>query len=261
MFQDNQKIAIEMSFLPKLKNARLVCGLPGSGYVGKLAVDYLIDKLHASKFADIYSSSFPPQVSIQQDGTVDLIKNSLYFCKNNNHDFIFLTGDAQPVSAHGEYILADKILNMCKKLSIDSIYTLAAYITGKFVKQPKVFGTCTQLKAIEIFSNYGISRMNKGSITGMNGVIIGIAKKNQMSGTCLLGETSGYVVDALASKALLEVLCNMLNIDLDMSDLKKRAIDTEKIIKTIESQISQVSQDQQQSISMRSGEKNLDYIS
>ncbi|MCY3853933.1 MAG: proteasome assembly chaperone family protein [Thaumarchaeota archaeon] len=260
MFQ-NGKINMDISFLPKLKNAKLICGLPGSGYVGKLAVDYLIDKLKATKFVDIYSSSFPPQVSIHQDGTIDLIKNSMYFCQNNKHDFILLTGDAQPVSANGEYILAEKILNTCKKLNVHSIYTLAAYITGKFVKQPKVFGTCTQLKTVDTLSNYGISKMNKGSITGMNGVIIGIAKKNQITGMCLLGETSGYVVDALASKALLEALCNLLNIDLDMSEIQKRAADTEKIIKTIESQISQTSQDQQQSMSMQSAEKNLDYIS
>ena len=48
------------------------------------------------------------------------LANALRFCKNNNRDFIFLTGDAQPVSAQGEYILADKILKMCEKLNIDS---------------------------------------------------------------------------------------------------------------------------------------------
>ena len=42
--------------------------------------------------------------------------------------------------------------------------------------------------------------MDAGSITGMNGLIIGIAKLRGMQGACLLGETSGYVVDAKASK-------------------------------------------------------------
>jgi proteasome assembly chaperone (PAC2) family protein len=37
------KIIVEISEMPKLKNPYLVCGLPGSGYVGKLAVDYLIE--------------------------------------------------------------------------------------------------------------------------------------------------------------------------------------------------------------------------
>jgi uncharacterized protein len=43
--------------------------------------------------------------------------------------------------------------------------------------------------------------MDRGGIVGMNGLIIGIAKLRGMQGTCLLGETSGYVIDAKASKA------------------------------------------------------------
>ena len=38
--------------------------------------------------------------------------------------------------------------------------------------------------------------MDDGAITGMNGLIVGLAKLKGIRGTCLLGETSGYVVDA-----------------------------------------------------------------
>ena len=47
---------------PKLKNPILIEGLPGIGNVGKLAVEHLIDKTNAVKFAEIYSKDFPPQV-------------------------------------------------------------------------------------------------------------------------------------------------------------------------------------------------------
>ncbi len=42
---------------PKLKSPHLICGFPGSGYVGKLAVDHLIQELHANHLVDIYSNS------------------------------------------------------------------------------------------------------------------------------------------------------------------------------------------------------------
>ena len=49
--------------------------------------------------------------------------------------------------------------------------------------------------------------MNKGGIVaGMNGLIVGVAKLLAIEGTCLLVETSGYVVDAKASKSILECL-------------------------------------------------------
>jgi proteasome assembly chaperone (PAC2) family protein len=79
--------------------------------------------------------------------------------------------------------------------------------------------------------------MDSGSITGMNGLVIGIAKLRNIKGLCLLGETSGYVVDAKASKVVLETLLQIINIKVNMTNLEKRAKDTETLIQTIEQQM------------------------
>ena len=63
----------------KLKDAILLEGLPGVGNVGKLAAMHLIDKLKAKKCMEIYSSHFPPQVLIDDDGIVNLVNNELYY--------------------------------------------------------------------------------------------------------------------------------------------------------------------------------------
>lgn len=234
-----QKIIVNVSEMPKLENPQLICGLPGSGFVGKLAVDYLIEELKAVQFANIFSSSFPPQVSIQPDGTIDVMKNTLYYCKNKPNDIILLTGDAQPVTPESEYAMAEEIIGICEKLGVTNIYTLAAYITGSFSKTPRVYGTSTSPQVVKEFSKQGIFTMDSGSITGMNGLMIGAGKTKGIIGVCLLGETSGYVVDAKASKAVLEVLSKMLGLKLDMTTLNKRAQDTEHLIKTIEDQMGQ----------------------
>ena len=79
--------------------------------------------------------------------------------------------------------------------------------------------------------------MDGGSITGMNGLLIGCAKLRGIRGTCLLGETSGYVVDAKASKSILETLLSIVGVSVDMKNLEKRAKDTETLIQTIEQQM------------------------
>lgn len=253
------KITVEISKIPKLKNPYLICGLPGSGYVGKIAVDYLIEELKGVQFANIFSSSFPPQVSVQVDGTIDLMKNTLYYCKNKPNDIILLTGDAQPVTPEGEYAMAEEILEICKKLDVKNIYTLAAYITGSFSKNPKVYGTSTSLQIVKEFSKQGIFTMNGGSITGMNGLMIGAGKTRGITGVCLLGETSGYIVDAKASKAVLEVLSKILGLKLDMTTLIKRAQDTDQLIKTVEEQMGKRSSPDQ--LPMPAQDKKLGYIS
>jgi len=57
-----------------------------------------------------------------------------------------------------------------------------------------------------------------------------------MQGTCLLGETSGYVVDAKASKSILENMLSVVDITVDMTNLEKKAKDTERLIQTMQQQ-------------------------
>ena len=222
---------------PTLKSPYLICGFPGSGYVGKLAVDHLIQELQAKHLVDIYSSSFPPQLMIRVDGTADLMKNSIFWWKGNGTDLLLLTGDSQPATADSEYKLADEVLNLAVDFGTSHVFTLAAYITGVFADKPKVFATATDLEIVNEFASHNIVSMDSGSITGMNGLIIGIAKLRNMKGTCLLGETSGYVVDAKASKAILETLLDIIHVRIDMTNLDKRAKDTEMLIQTIEQQM------------------------
>jgi uncharacterized protein (TIGR00162 family) len=223
--------------LPDIHSPYLICGFPGSGYVGKIAVDHLIEELKAKHLADIYSTSFPPQVLIRADGTADLMKNSILYSKDGDTDILLLTGDSQPVNPDSEYVLAEEILDIAAKFNTKHVFTLAAYITGVFVDKPRIFGTATDSDIVKSFYEKNISTMDVGSITGMNGLIIGIAKLRGIRGTCLLGETSGYVVDAKASKSILEILLSIVGIKIDMATLEKRAKDTEMLIKTIEQQM------------------------
>lgn len=253
------KITVEIIEMPKLKDPPLICGLPGSGFVGKLAVDHIIEELKAKPFAHIFSSSFPPQVLIQQDGTADLMKNTLYYCKDKSTDLVLLSGDAQPVSPESEYAMAEEITAICQRLGVRTIYTLAAYITGAFTKGQKVYGTSTSPEIVQGFSKHGIQSLNSGSITGMNGLIIGVGKRKNITGVCLLGETSGYVVDATASKAVLETLSQLLGLKLDLAGISKKAQDTQQLIKTIEDQMG--GRRSPESLPMQQPDRNLGYIS
>jgi uncharacterized protein (TIGR00162 family) len=233
-------VVFSQEIVPQLRDVFLICGFPGSGFVGKLAVDHLIQELRAKHLADIYSTSFPPQVLIKTDGTADLIKNSIFYFEDTGSDpisLLLLTGDSQPASPDSEYLLAEEILDIAARFSPRQVFTLAAYITGVFIDKPRIFGTATDVDIVKTFQDRGILAMDGGSITGMNGVVIGIAKMRGLKGVCLLGETSGYVVDAKSSKSLLETLLLMIGLKVDMKNLEKRAKDTETLIQTLEQQM------------------------
>ena len=294
MFSMSKPIEIVFSEkkTPSLNSPYLICGFPGTGLVGKLAVDYLIKELGAIHMADVFSSYFSPQVVIQADGTTNIVKNSLYYVKNDNNknnnidinktsknkkeikdiskpevqlnqsinglpqspdsslqstaaasyplsskDLILLTGDSQPVVPGSEYVLSEQILDLITKFKISNIYSLASYVTGTFVNDPKIYGTATNPEIVKSFRSFNISTLDNGNITGMNGLILGLGKLRGIEGICLLGETSGYVIDAKASKNLLEILNNVLGIHINMDEMNKRSKDTEILIKNLEQQM------------------------
>ena len=226
--------------VPKADDPVLVCGLPGSGYVGKLAADHLVSSFKLRKVAEYMSSVFPPQVSVKEDGTVDPPKGELFFAptKGGRGLFVF-TADAQPTTSEGEYELSDAVVKFAKKCGVRRIYTLAAYITGSFSKSPRVYGAGTS-KAVSLsLAEEGVTLMKDGGISGMNGLLIGVAALRGLEGACLLGETSGYLVDAGASKAVLELLSKLVEIPIDTSKLDEKAEETRKVISQLQAMAEQ----------------------
>jgi uncharacterized protein (TIGR00162 family) len=225
---------------PKALNPVLVCGLPGSGYVGKLAADHLVSSFKLKKVAEYSSPTFPPQVSVKEDGTADPPRGELFFAqlKKGRGLFVF-TADAQPTTSEGEYELSDAVVKFAKKCGVKTVYTLAAYITGSFSKAPKVYGSGTSKGLIDSLAENGATLMKDGGISGMNGLLIGVAALRGLEGACLLGETSGYVVDAAASKAVLELLSKVVDVPIDTSKLEEKAEETQKVISQIQAMADQ----------------------
>jgi hypothetical protein len=226
--------------VPKTSNPVLVCGLPGSGYVGKLASDHLVNFFELKRVAEYSSPTFPPQVSVKDDGTADPPRGELYYAaaKRNLGLFVF-TADAQPTTSEGEYELSEAVIGFAKRCGVKKVYTLAAYITGSFSRNPRVFGAGTSREIVASLAENGVTLMKDGGISGMNGLLIGVAALRGLEGACLLGETSGYLVDAGASKAVLELLSKMVGLAIDTSKLKEKADETQKVISQLQAMAEQ----------------------
>jgi uncharacterized protein (TIGR00162 family) len=220
---------------PKLNNPILIEGLPGIGNVGKLAVEHLIDKIKAKKLAEMYCKDFPPQVFINNDGTIELVKNEIYFWKSDKEDvrdLILLTGDYQGLSSQGQYELVDTILELIKDLGVNEIYTLGGYGLGHEIPKPQVLCATTEKKLVSTMKKHGaIFKKNEpgGGIVGASGLLLGLGKLKGLKGVCLMGETPGYLVDPKSAKAVLKVLMSITGVKIDLSALESKAKEIEQI--------------------------------
>ena len=221
--------------MPTLKEPVLIEGLPGVGNVGKLAAEHLIDEIKAKKFAEIYSDSFPPQVFINPEGTVRLVKNELYYHKGKKQDLIILTGDYQGLTSVGQYHLVNTVLDLAEKLGTKMIYTLGGYGIGREIRHPRITGAATDIELVKELKKYGVVFKDEpsGGIVGASGLLLGMGKLRGMRGVCLMGETSGYMVDPNSAREVIKVLSQSLGLEINLSELESKAKEIDKISKKI----------------------------
>ena len=230
---------------PELTDPYLLCGLPDMGFAAKQVGDYLIEKFKAELFEEIFSPHFPAHVIITQEGIVELMKNELFYWKRDNlkNDLILLTGNAQAISPEGQYELVDEILSRMKKLNVKKIITIAPNIVSDRAQNetPKIHGVVNNSNLIDTLKEYEIPLLEKGSVRGFNGLLLGMAKLEKIEGICLVPDTLDYITisghllaDAKAAKAALEILSKMLKIKVDMTDMDKQAKSTEEFIQKLE---------------------------
>ncbi|MBD3398179.1 proteasome assembly chaperone family protein [Candidatus Micrarchaeota archaeon] len=221
-----------------LENPVMVTGLPGIGLVGQVAAKYIIKKLKGEKIADVYSPHFPHQVLMSKKGGMRLLKNTVYLVKAKKRDLLVVIGDVQAVSSVGQYEVADKILDYMEEKGVKLIITIGGYSTGKVEKSRRVFGSANNKKLKKDYEKKGIVfGETRGSIVGVAGLLPGLAKLRKLDGICIMGETHGSYVDHTSAKNVVEKLSELLEFEIEISELEKEAHTREKVIKKIEKEV------------------------
>jgi hypothetical protein len=99
------------------------------------------------------------------------------------------------------------------------------------VDNPKVYGAATCEANIELLKEADIEiRSNDGGIVGASGLFLGLGVRQGIHGTCLMGETPGYFIDAESAEAILNKLCLLLNFEVNTDKLDERAEETRQMI-------------------------------
>ena len=77
-------------------------------------------------------------------------------------------------------------------------------------------------------------------IVGASGLLLGLGKLQGIEGGCLMGETSGYMVDPKSASVVLKSLQKLLNIKIDLEELEKRAKQVDSITNQLKERESEV---------------------
>jgi uncharacterized protein len=214
----------------------LIEGLPGIGQVGKLVAEYMIHMLEAEKIGEIHSIYFPPQVILEEDGLARLARNELFLYRAGGKDFIFLVGDHQSTSNEGHYLLADCYCGIAEELKVKRIYTLGGFGVGHLVNEPRVLGAVNRQELRPEVEAAGVTFDRDepgGGIIGAAGLILGLSRVRGIDAVCLMGETSGYLVDPMSAANVLAILSKLTGVAVDPTKLNDRAAEMGKAIESM----------------------------
>ena len=229
---------------PELENPVLIAAWPGIGNVGIIAVDTLRGVVRAEEFGEIepWDFFYPKKVLIRHGELKELEfpTNKFYFKRTAGKDLMFFIGEEQPtevgrVYAEGKkaYQMANLVLDVALKFGCRRIYTSGAAVApihhtmrSKVWAVPNTENLINEVRSYEntVLMSDIEGRGGQGNITGLNGLLLGVARKRGLEAICIMGEIPIYLQGLpfpypKASKSVLEVLTAALGISIEMEGI------------------------------------------
>ncbi len=190
----------------------LVAAWPGMGQVALRSAEQMKKRLRARFFAGFDPDDCFYQTDIRvEKGVVSLPKlprGKFYHWTNpkGGRDIIFFISSQQP-SPERYAAYAAPLLNFTSALGVRTVFSFAAILsTVDHMIIPQVWYACTDLSVPESFPVCKMRRIDSCHISGMNGLILGLAKEKGMNGLCLLSEIPFYASQIENPRASLAVL-------------------------------------------------------
>jgi uncharacterized protein len=224
---------------PKLKTPNLIAAWPGIANVSMLVATYLDKKLGFKLLGEINAPRFFDPIGVKVRGNVveapQFPQSRFYYWKNKSggSDIILFLGDDQPPAK--SYELANCVLDVALKCQVKRVFTLAAAKTKMHhTEQPRVWGAATVPELVDELRKFDLVERGNLHISGLNGILLGVAKERNIEGICLLGEVPRYatgIENPMAALAILRVLIKMLAIEVDTRELAQVAYETREQMK------------------------------
>ena len=208
------KSEIKLLSKPELSNPVFVEGLSSFNGIGPIVTRMLIEHTKAEKFAELYSPYFPDYAIAEDDGLCHLLRYEFYTNERFQPNHIILAGTVRPMPEDtvAHYEVFHLIFNFAKEMGCKRFITFGNFATSKMEREIYIASTSEKLSK-SITKKLGGKIFSKGGIDGLVGMLLGLARLQNLSGFCILGASPGDApYETMASPAF-EYLLRALNFE------------------------------------------------
>ena len=201
-------------------------GFPGSGLVGSIALQYMVDQLEFTQIGSMNSKYFPP-LAMMNRGVIN-VPVRVY----EKGPLAAIIADI-PIHPMICYEVAHGIMDWLMPYKVREIVTIAGIITNE--PEKRVFGVATSDEALPRIQDTTII-LPIGSISGIASSFLTECKIRNIVAYGLLGETIN-APDPRASAATIDVLNRMYDLNLDVQPLLEQAEEIESTMHKLAEQV------------------------
>jgi uncharacterized protein len=204
----------------------VLVGFPGSGLVGSIALQYLVDQMEFEQIGSITSKYFPP-VALMAKGVIN-VPVRVY-----EKDHLAAVVSDVPIHPMICYEVANGLMNWLTQFDLREVVTIAGIITNE--PEKRVFGVATTTGALSRIEEQTMI-LPMGSVSGIAASILTECKTRGIPGLGLLGETVN-TPDPRSSAATIEVLNKIYDLKLEVQPLIDQAVEIEVAMAQIAEQV------------------------
>ena len=209
----------------------LVAVWPGMGHVALNAGYYLLAKLGMDVAAELEAGDLFDIDHVEvKGGRIQPARRPrnrffVWHDPRGDRDLVVFLGEAQPPI--GKYPFCRQLVTFAKDLGVERVLTFAAMATRMRPEaRSRVYGAATDTDGVQELKRLELELVEEGQISGLNGVLLGVAADAGLHGACLLGEMPHLFAQLpfpKASLAVLEVFTTMTGIEVDFTELAEQA--------------------------------------
>jgi uncharacterized protein len=227
-----QSSDIKIFSKPLPLNGAVLMGFPGSGLVGTIALQYMVDQMEFEQIGSMTSRFFPPLAMMNRGIINDPVR--LYSKSSEKYNITAIVADI-PIAPPICYEISNGIMDWLTPYKPREVVTIAGIVTNE--PEKRVFGVATSPEALSRIEKHTLI-LPIGSISGIASSILTECKVRGIPGFGLLGETVN-APDPRASAATIAVLNSMYDLGLDVQPLIEQAVEIEQSMGKLAEEVQQ----------------------
>jgi proteasome assembly chaperone (PAC2) family protein len=234
IFSDDLIKVEKISDIKLLKKRVLISAVPGISAISKICGDLLIKEKEAKKVFSIYSDTFLPIVTINDDGTIQNSSMDIYEFKENKTSFFVLDGSFDIDEKHINLIMKS-LFSFFNEVKLSLIVTLAGIGYEFLPEKTDVYVASNSKKVIDsLYNKYKFKKKlntHVSFIYGLNGKLL----TSDIDSFCILINTikaQGYF-GFLEAKKMCKVLEKIFEIKIPTKSINEPIKNQKKILEMI----------------------------